>query len=129
MAAKTTLERRVYEPISSATSVGLRDFAPETFQCWPGSVLIVQPKPEAVTAGGIVLPTDAQEDQTWGIVAAVPSEGTCRLKPGDRVFFRPRSGDRMLFKDRTDLVLLKFEDGLGSDILGWIPGDNFLETP
>jgi len=124
MTTQTSMEQRVYAPISNATSVGLRDFEPELFQCWPGSVLVVQATPEAITKGGIVIPDNAKEDQTWGVVAAIPGEGTCRLKPGDRVFFRPHSGDRMLFKGRTDLLLLKFEDGVGSEILGWIPSEN-----
>lgn len=124
MKRKTSLEQAVYAPISNATSVGLRDFEPEQFKCWPGSVLVVVPDKEKITQGGIILVDEAQEDQTWGIVAAVPEE-SCRIKPGDRVFFRPGAGESMLFKDRKDLKVLKYEEGVGSDIQGWIPAENF----
>lgn len=137
-------EDALYGKISDASLGCLEDFEPEGLECSPGNILVVTVPEKTVTDGGIELPEIAREKSCVGRVAAVPgkmiemycedmekgcppvpmgasfqSDKKCPVKPGYWVIFRQHAGTPVPFGKRTDLLLLQYEEGPASDILGW----------
>ncbi|MCH7720058.1 MAG: co-chaperone GroES [Planctomycetes bacterium] len=80
-------------------------------------VLVQQTDPEAMTAGGIVLPDSAKEKQTRGHVIAVGpgkllddgKRGELNVSVGDEVFYGKYSGTEVEL-DGDDFVVLRESD-------------------
>lgn len=73
-----------------------------------GKRVVVKAKaPEEVTAGGLVIPEQAQERVNQGEVVELGEVRLEGLELGDQVLFTPRAGQRV---PKTDLVVLKEED-------------------
>ena len=106
----------------------MSNFEPESFEPMVGSIVVVVPPPKETTDGGIVLPDIAQLPAVYGRVAAVPSDPNCPVDVGDTVVFRDGSGQPLTLKNttgtkgkcRSDILLLQYEDGPASEILGRI---------
>lgn len=80
-------------------------------------ILVERVDPETVSAGGILIPDQAAERPTQGIVIAVGKgrvmdDGSVRpvdLKPGDRILFGKYTGSEAKFEGK-DFVVMREED-------------------
>jgi len=70
--------------------------------------VIVQPKKEEKTAGGIYLP-ESDEKSTEGTVVAVPIMDKCPVAVGDRVLYESFAGTEITVKGEK-LLILKVEE-------------------
>ena len=70
--------------------------------------VIVHPKKEEKTAGGIYLP-ESEEKSTEGTVVAVPVMDKCPVAVGDRVLYESFAGTEITVKGEK-LLILKVED-------------------
>jgi chaperonin GroES len=70
--------------------------------------VIVKPKKEEKTAGGIYLP-ETDEKSTEGTVIAVPETDKCPVKAGDKVLYESYAGTEITVNGEK-LLILKIED-------------------
>lgn len=100
---------------------------PEDFDPGPGLVLVEIIPPDTQTAGGIILPTQAQEPKAVGIVRRISSsdrQSPCYyLREGDLVLFAKDAGDELTIagKDYKVLTFMSRDGVLEGEILGKWP--------
>lgn len=70
--------------------------------------VIVKPKKEEKTAGGIYLP-ETDEKSTEGTVIAVPQMDKCPVAVGDTILYESYAGTEITVKGEK-LLILKIED-------------------
>lgn len=112
----------LYAPIVDESGE-LEKIQPEQFEPMIGSIVVVVPKPKETTDGGLHIPEAARIPAVYGRVVAIPCDPECPVNVGDTVVFRFEAGMHLPFKGpdkkaRQDLLLLQYEDGPGSEILG-----------
>ena len=117
-----------FEQITDAGMGNLEGLRPEGFQCSPGNILVVVPPEKEVSDGGISIPEVAREKSCVGRVASVPEDDDCPVKRGYWVVFRQYAGMPVPFGKRKDLLLLQYERGPASEILGWFEKELELDT-
>ena len=90
-------------------------------------ILVEDTENEQVTAGGIVLPTDAKEQESSkrSVVISISeqldqrfemTDGRYRLKNGDIIYRRYFSGTQIKTKDGRKLFALRIDDVLSKEI-------------
>ncbi|MFA6888912.1 MAG: co-chaperone GroES [Candidatus Woesearchaeota archaeon] len=70
--------------------------------------VIVKPKKEEKTAGGIYLP-ESEEKSTEGTVVAIPQMDKCPVTIGDRVLYEAFAGTEITINGEK-LLIIKVED-------------------
>lgn len=114
-----------FEQITDASVGNLEGLSPEGFWCSPGNILVVVPPEKEVSDGGISIPEVAREKSCVGRVASVPKDDDlCPVQPGCWVVFRQYAGMPVPFGKRKDLLLLQYELGPASEILGWFSSED-----
>ena len=98
---------------------GFEDFDPEGLRVAVGNVLVVTAPDKEVSDGGITIPEIARERSCVARVAAIPDDENCPVEVGFWVVFRQHAGTPVPFGKRKDLLVLQYDKGPASDILGW----------
>lgn len=112
-------QEQFFQQILDSTMGDLEEFDPEGLQCSVGNILVITVPEKEVSDGGIHIPSIARQKSCVARVASVPDDLGCPVEPGWWVVFRQFAGTVVPFGTRDDLLILQYEQGPGSDLLGW----------
>lgn len=66
---------------------------------------VTESQQEQHTASGIIIPDTAREKSQMALVASMSVIDNPEIKPGDRVIFKPYSGNEIEFEGKKYLIL------------------------
>jgi chaperonin GroES len=66
---------------------------------------VTESQQEQHTASGIIIPDSAKEKSQMALVASMSVIDNPEIKPGDRVIFKPYSGNEIEFEGKKYLIL------------------------